>query len=129
MQMNEKKMTRFLKFYMPAILWASVIFYLSHQPHLQTPNLGFRFADKLAHFGVYAILGYLIVRAVTRNRPEKIIPRNFFGSAILAVLYGASDEFHQSFIRGRACEWSDLIADALGGIAAVIIFLWINKRK
>lgn len=126
--MNEMIMKRLLKFYLPALLWAGLIFYLSHQSYIQTPELGINFTDKLGHFGVYAILGYLIIRATTLNQPKKLIPRNLIFSAILALLYGASDEFHQYFIPGRCLEFDDFIADALGAIVAIMIFFWIKKR-
>jgi VanZ family protein len=68
--------------------------------------------DKVVHFSVYGLLGVLTCRT-----------RRGAGWAILAVvltsLYGASDEWHQSFVPGRAAGVADWMADTLGAVVAV----------
>jgi VanZ family protein len=47
-----------------------------------------------------------------------------------SVLYGLSDEFHQTFVPGRTAAWDDVVADfygALFGAALVGILYIINK--
>jgi VanZ family protein len=39
----------------------------------------------------------------------------------LAVAYGVSDEFHQSFVPNRHAELRDLGSDAIGAFVAVIV--------
>jgi len=36
-------------------------------------------------------------------------------------LFGASDEFHQSFVPGRGVEWMDWLADTFGGLAGLAL--------
>jgi VanZ family protein len=40
----------------------------------------------------------------------------FSTAALAAVLYGLSDEVHQSFIPGRDASVGDVVADALGAL-------------
>jgi len=104
--------SRTLTHWLPIVLWAAVIFTLSSIPHLSsglgTWDLVLR---KCAHVTEYAILGLLLARALQRELPA-------FG---LGVLYAVSDEFHQSFVRGRHAAPLDVAIDAAGvliGLAA-----------
>ena len=87
-----------------AALWAAVIFAASSQPGsavgLPSPW------DKLAHMLAYAVLAWLL-------RKSGLSP---FWAIALAVLYGVSDEWHQSFVPGRFCDATDLLADAAGAL-------------
>ncbi len=72
--------------------------------------------DKLVHFSVYGLLGTLTLRGLG---PRRWAP----GLAIAAVsLFGASDEWHQSFVPGRSCEVADWVADTLGAALAVSLY-------
>ena len=47
----------------------------------------------------------------------------------LAALYGASDEWHQSFVPGREVSALDLAADTTGAaLAAVVLRAWAIIR-
>ena len=59
---------------------------------------------KGAHVTEYAMLALLLVRALGREVP----------AFALGVLYAASDEFHQSFVRGRHAAPLDVAIDAVG---------------
>ncbi|HEY8773057.1 MAG TPA: VanZ family protein [Gaiellaceae bacterium] len=60
--------TRLLSTWAPVVLWAGLIFGLSSVPNLGT-DLGTwdLVLRKLAHFGEYAVLGLLLVRAFGRE--------------------------------------------------------------
>jgi VanZ family protein len=74
--------------------------------------------DKFAHFAVYGLLGTLVCR----------IGRCGWRAALLACVvaagYGASDEWHQSFVPGRASDVGDWIADTLGAVVAIGLYTW-----
>ena len=92
--------------WLPAIAWAALIFALSSRPRLPVdlePG-----TDKIAHFLAYAVLGVLLARA---REAEGF---GFGWALALGLAYAASDEWHQSFVPGRATELGDWIADALG---------------
>jgi VanZ family protein len=41
---------------------------------------------------------------------------------LLTVFYGATDEYHQSFVPTRDASFLDLAADAIGGLLGIV---WI----
>jgi VanZ family protein len=99
--------------WVPVLVWAGVIFAFSSIPslstHLGTWDLVLR---KAAHMTEYAILAVLLRRATGSTAWA-------FG---LAVAYAATDEFHQTFVRGRHGTPVDVGIDAIGaliGLAAV----------
>lgn len=98
-----------------ALAWMAFIFYLSSQPHLDVPSV-MEGQDKFMHFVAYAILGFFIARALGPITGTFSWQRVAVAAA-LTLLYGLSDEFHQSFVPGRSPSALDLVADALGGLA------------
>lgn len=49
---------------------------------------------------------------------------------LLAILYAASDEYHQSFVPGRqASAWDVLIFDNLGAAIGMLITTLISRDK
>ena len=113
---------RFLKFWFPVILYSGMIFYASGLPNFQAP-LEVPFLDKLAHLLEYALLGYLLTRAL--NQTTQIQGgQAFLWAVVFCLAYGVSDEFHQSFVSGRVACVSDGVADLIGGILGS----WIYTR-
>src|SRR5690606_15800676 len=48
--------------------------------------------------------------------------------ALLAVLYGISDEIHQSFVPGRFPDLWDLVADSAGALLGAWLAPWLAQR-
>ena len=121
--------------WLPAVLWMAFIFYLSAQsrPLGKTPSTAFSYA---AHFGEYAVLAFLLFWAqLSRGSWKGRVTLSLAISFILATLYGASDEFHQSFVPGRDASPLDFAVDAAGAAFALILigrwgqaFLWRQVR-
>jgi VanZ family protein len=109
--------SRTLTHWLPVVLWAALIFALSSIPHLSsglgTWDLVLR---KCAHVTEYAIFGLLLARALLREVP----------AFALGVLYAVSDEFHQSFVRGRHAAPLDVAIDAVG--VALGVLVWRRAR-
>jgi VanZ family protein len=103
-------------------LWGPVgagmgtIFYLSAQPDVSLPT---GVDDKTAHYLAYMALGLLVVRALARGLPARITAAVASLSLAITIGYGATDEWHQSFVPGRSTELADLFADSLGALGAV----------
>ena len=110
-------MTRLLA-WLPAVAWAGTIFLLSSRSRVPGPELpGF---DKVAHFGAYAVLAWLLAFAAERSRLPLAV------AVVLGLLYGASDEIHQMFVPGRSPDVLDWFADAAGIAAAT--FVYVRRR-
>jgi VanZ family protein len=103
--------SRTLTHWLPVLLWAALIFTLSSVPDLSSGLGGWDlFLRKAAHVTEYAILALLLARALHREVP----------ALVLGVLYAASDEFHQSFVRGRHGAPLDVAIDSVGLLIGVL---------
>jgi VanZ family protein len=104
--------------------WMALIFFFSSQPQL--PSAPDPWADlifkKGAHFTVYAVLAVLFRRALPLSR------RIWALSWMFTVVYAASDEWHQSFVPGRHPQPTDVLIDACGAAAGLLIFWWLQRR-
>lgn len=109
--------------YLPAILFAILIFTLSHIPNYLLPPSAFNLQDKLLHTFVFFLFGISLLIAFSRleNRAKVIVLVLIFGS-----LYGLFDEVHQIIVPGRVCDITDWLADTIG--VSLSLFLR-NKVK
>jgi len=84
---------------------------------------------KGAHLAEYAIFAALLWRAV--HHGTKLRAGFRFEAALvffLAMLYAASDEFHQSFVKSRGPSAGDVMIDG-GGILLGIFAYWLIAGK
>ena len=109
-----------------ALAWMAVLFYLLHQPTLDTPML-FPGQDKLFHALVYGVLGFLLLGSRT-PAPDGFTELQIRSSILIASLYGISDESHQYFIPGRSADAWDWVADTLGAVIAVSLLAWLIRK-
>ncbi|MFK7696204.1 VanZ family protein [Paenibacillus sp. HJGM_3] len=112
--------------WIPAVVWMAVIFALSHQsgdelgtllpffqrwfPAMQSFNAG--------HFAAYFILSLtfywaLLPRSLTWGGKGIVL--------LLCLLYGLSDEYHQSFVADRTPDIMDWRNDGIGAALALAI--------
>lgn len=81
--------------------------------------------DKIIHFFIFGVLGWLMTRGLS-NAPGKFIPKYFIWLVILlALFFGVSDELHQTQTPGRTPDILDWVADALG----IIFFMWLYLKR
>ncbi|HHT89155.1 MAG TPA: VanZ family protein [Clostridiales bacterium] len=134
------------------ILWMTLIFFLSHQPAMESNQLSSgiikRIYDiikmiapdirldleslnhiirKLAHFGVYMILGFLLANGLRYNKKSRI--NAILLALLICILYAISDEIHQIFIPGRSGQVSDVLIDSLGGLVGIVLLDLLRRRK
>ena len=131
---------RFLKYWLPVLVWMIFIFVGStdllsaeHTSRFIGPFLRWFSPDvsdatiasvqlvvrKCAHLTEYAILAALLFRAL-----------RMFGVAFLvAAIYAALDEFHQSFVATRTASPWDVAIDCVGAIAGLVLYRLARKRK
>ncbi len=98
-----------------AVAWAGLLYWESSKanpfPFLPESILS---QDKLLHLGAYAVLGALVAGALA----ARIGGARAVGlAALIAAGYGATDEWHQSYVPGRDADPADWAADAVGAIA------------
>lgn len=90
--------------------------------------------DKVAHMFLYFGLG-VFLHMTFRSSDNPVMRRYAAPFAfIVGVLYGISDEIHQSYVPGRTSSVADLFANGLGLMLAQIILLglilWgLQERK
>ena len=100
----------------PPLLLMAVIFALSAQPSLDS-GLGAvdLAARKLTHFAEYALLAFLLWRVFVRGTEPG---RAAAAALLVASLYAATDEYHQSFVEGRHASVVDWGIDTAGAALA-----------
>ncbi|MBA3850203.1 MAG: hypothetical protein C0502_09455 [Opitutus sp.] len=89
----------------------------------EMPAPWFPGADKGVHFLVFGLLATLVVR-------NGFAPRQVWVAVLAVSVFGATDEWHQSFTPGRSVEVADWVADTLGAAVAVAAYAaWPGYRR
>lgn len=107
----------------PFIAALAVMFWLSSMSDVP----GTRYVwDKVLHAAGYAGLGLLALRAFHGGfASPRVAPTLFAASTV--ILWGISDEFHQSFVPGRDASARDVIADAIGFAIALAVMAAVTS--
>ena len=112
----------------PAALWGPVavymlaIFLISSRADAPLPP---GLTDKQGHSLGYLGLGVTMTRALTGGFGAPVSISRGLAAIALTTAYGASDEWHQSFVPGRTADVADLRADATGAILGTgLCWLW-----
>lgn len=86
------------------------------------------FLRKLAHFGLYFLLGIGLTGMVRRqNRLRTVLV-----VLVLCGLFAAGDEFHQGFSQGRTPSGWDVLLDTCGacaGWAALECLMFLREKR
>jgi VanZ family protein len=139
----------FLKFWLPVLVWMVFIFIGStdlmsaeHTSRFIGPFLRWFAPDlteatvasiqlivrKCAHLTEYAVLAGFLYRAL-RQRREQVIPAVIIIIAFLiAAIYAALDEFHQSFVVSRTASAWDVAIDCMGAALGLALCLAFRRR-
>ncbi|OPZ72070.1 MAG: VanZ like family protein [bacterium ADurb.Bin478] len=120
--------SRFVRWYLPTVVWGSLLLILTSLPKLTPPSLGVKLQDKIYHFVFYAVLGFLWVRAATEGNRARLSCA-LWSSLLYASLFAALDELHQLLIPGRFADFADFIANVLGLCAGIFLFKILFNRK
>lgn len=145
-----------------AFIWMAVIFFFSAQPAVASDGLskGFMLViikavswiypldvessttqdwidqfngafRECAHAAAFFILALLVYNALRRTGFKGL--KAFFTVLVFCALYAVSDEIHQIFVPGRACEMTDFVSDCFGILMGLILYnaisLAFNKRR
>ena len=115
----------------PVIAWMVLIFVLSAQPGLRVSSDDAVDGPlrQIAHVVIYAGLAALLARALAwKGEVTVMVMAAAFG---LALLYGVTDELHQSIVPDRTGQVADLVWDGAGALIGVIAarFAWPLVRR
>ena len=76
---------------------------------------------KLAHFSIFALLGFTLANAFKVTFKIKHI-FNYLLSFASVIIYASSDELHQGLIDGRGPSFKDVLIDSWGGLTGILVF-------
>lgn len=120
------KLVRSVLWVLP-LLYMMLIWKMSSQPsnaYVELPNSSVdRFIKESLHLVEFAILYLLFVLAAYYNKKFTATSNLLF--AVIAALYGFTDELHQSFVPYRSATLIDLVKDITG----VAIAYYIIRKK
>lgn len=124
-------MSRALVAWAPAIVYAGMIVAMSSIPSESLPSGEVWSYDKVIHLCEYAVLAALLVRALSLGPPGLACGAAFGVAVAVAIAFGVSDEWHQSFTPGRDSSLGDVLADAAGSAigAAAAIGYRVQRRR
>jgi VanZ family protein len=136
-------MRRFLKNWLPVLVWVGVIYLGSTDPmsaeHTSRfivpflrwlkPNISAEtlasihfILRKCAHVGEYAVLALLLLRAATlMTNFRRSIPILYVNVLGVCLFVAATDEFHQTFVASRGASVTDIMIDSGGVILGLLI--------
>ena len=150
------KMIPFIRYWLPALCWAVLIFcgsgnglsashtsrFLVPLLHALLPFLSAESLDwihfavrKCGHMAEYFVLTVLLWRGLTAFSPDARLhwrARPAFFAWALAVTYAASDEWHQGFTSSRQASVRDVLIDAVGasiGLLGALVLAWWRRRR
>ena len=108
-----------VKRWLPVAVWAAIIFAGSCVPG-DAIRTGLTLHDKVIHATEYAILGFLVARALGARR--------WWLAALCGALYGVSDELHQTFTPHRSGnDLGDMTADLVGSTIGAVAWFFTAR--
>ncbi|WP_227551433.1 VanZ family protein [Metabacillus sediminilitoris] len=118
-------MKKFILTILP-LIYMALIWFLSSNPadaFVKTPFSFDALLKESLHLIEFAILYWLIAIAFMAH--HKWSERASILAGVFAILYGLTDEIHQSFVPYRTATVIDFVKDTIG----VAVSYWIAKRK
>jgi hypothetical protein len=124
----KKKIIKFCNLWLPPLLWAGLIFKFSMGSiPVASPVYWQDFVfKKSGHVILFATLAILVYRALIGENVDR--KKAAILATIIALFYGATDEFHQMFTQGREARIRDVVIDGFGGgIVMSSIYSFVSK--
>ncbi|HHX43029.1 MAG TPA: VanZ family protein [Chloroflexi bacterium] len=122
---------RFVTHWLPLILWAAVITFLSSRPEL--PHVGPQLNtndylfDYIAHAAEFGLLFVLAWRAFRTSAGAWLSRQAAPMAWVVSAACAALDEAHQALVPGRMATLADWLADSAGAALAIgAVYLWFR---
>ena len=84
---------------------------------------------KLAHLTEYAVFAFLLYRSMGGLGDVRKQRRLVTWCIVVAAAYSLTDEFHQSFVRGRNASLIDCGIDTTGAVIAMLVLYGLSELK
>lgn len=113
-----------IRYFVPAIVWAFLIWSLSTTSSLPPIPWNFLSPDKIGHLVFYAILTILLIGGLVHSLSwkQKGAKSWILFCMIIAGLYGLSLEFVQATIPGRSFDYADMFANFIGTLLGALFY-------
>lgn len=90
--------------------------------------------DKIQHIVLYFGFGIVLYLTFFNSKKQSLKKYAAIFAIFVGILYGITDEYHQSFVPGRVASTADLFANGIGVTIAqivilVLIFVKLTSRK
>ena len=121
-------MKHFLYYWLPVLVYAGLIFYLSSLPTIPPLVIEIMPETLIWHVIEYAILGILLFRAFINSRNDILKNNAIFLAIMIASFYGITDEIHQLFVPGRIFSYLDMMVDFVGSNAILTKDIFIKGK-
>ncbi|HUI09582.1 MAG TPA: VanZ family protein [Bacteroidota bacterium] len=109
-----------VRYLLPVAFWMLVIFISSSIPQDAFPQVEFWGWAKLIHLIYYGMLCLLCQRALSaQTRYPALARHSYLLGVLFAILYGASDEYHQLSTPGRHGQVTDVLIDGFGALLCI----------
>ena len=112
---ESRAMRDFIRYWLPVVLMAALIFVGSSISAPPPVAVDIPHLDKGIHLMEYALLSFLLKRALSRGKSDGMRKASLW-AVIWTILYGITDEFHQSLVPNRQMSGFDLLFDGFGAI-------------
>jgi hypothetical protein len=130
--------------FLPAALWFFLIMVLLSLPGSSFPEVRFWKPDKIAHIGLFGMQALLLWIALAAKRGDaasgpgptarvnagsrpSLSP--LFTAALWTLLFGALSEYYQDIFTSRLADPYDIVANAIGVAAAVIVVIVLGTER
>lgn len=104
-----------------ALLWAAAILALCSIPGSELPDVNVLGIDKVGHFGMFFVGAFVWMRAWPRST-ARVLAAGLVFSALTEVYQGV-----MPFL-GRSPDPFDVVADAAGLVAGLLLWRWLHRR-
>ncbi len=124
-----------IKKFIPGIAWFFVVLILVCTPGYNLPKVDKWLIeisyDKLIHVGIFGILALLFMYPIAKSTLDKKEKWHYcIKIALATAIWGLATELIQKFfVPSRSFDLTDLLGDALGGLAALLFCkLYLLKK-
>ncbi len=118
-----------------AIVWLAISYgcawaILTHWPKMQLPHTSTIRLDKIAHFGGYMVLAFLVsmLISICWRDGAKLTRWDALGVFSVIAVCGLIDEWTQPYF-GRSFEWADYLADLPGALIGMAIAVAVMSYR